>query len=264
MKNCIEYESVSFSYKKKGKLALNDITFSVKHGCKFAVLGPNGAGKTTLFKLAVGLLAPKKGIVRVLEKEVTENTIGEIRQDVGYLFQNPDDQLFAPTVWEDVAFGPRNLGMDEDEVAKRVTTALREVNMLGYADHPPFQLSEGQKKRVAIAGLLVMNPKILLLDEPTSDLDVPTAISFMEKVRELVERGVTATISTHDILFARKWADECVVLNSGSILFFGSPVEAFEMEEVRKAIGDPDYFLPDDRIIPINIKYVGDHFDQSD
>lgn len=249
MKNCLEYDSVSFSYKKKGNLALNNIVFSVKLGCKFALLGPNGAGKTTLFKLAVGLLSPKKGTVRVSGKEVTENTIAEIRQEVGYLFQNPDDQLFAPTVWEDVAFGPRNLGIDEGEVVKRVTTALKEVNMLEYADHAPFQLSEGQKKRVAIAGLLAMNPKILLLDEPTSDLDVPTAISFMDKVRELMEKGVTVIISTHDILFARKWADECVVLDNGSILFYGSPTEAFEMEEVRKAIGDPDYFLPDGRII---------------
>ncbi|MEX2738710.1 MAG: energy-coupling factor ABC transporter ATP-binding protein [Candidatus Wukongarchaeota archaeon] len=243
MRNVITYDGVDFAY-HKDEYVLKKVAFSVEQGEKLAIMGPNGAGKTTLFKLAVGLIKPLSGKVSVLGIDVTKKeNLKKIRQKVGYLFQNPDDQIFATTVWEDVAFGPRNLGLNEEEVREAVETVLKEVLMENYGKNSPFHLSEGQKKRVAIAGLLAMEPEILLLDEPTSDLDIPTAKTFLEKISELNRKGVTVLMATHHIFFAKKWAQECIVLNNGSIIYQGASKEAFKKEEVVKVIGDPDYFL---------------------
>jgi len=164
----LDVDRLFFSYEN---FKLQDINMQLHQGEQKAMVGLNGSGKTTLFKLMLGLLEPLSGDTHVFERRVTNESLWEIRQDIGFLFQNPDDQLFAPTVWEDIAFGPRNQGLSEHEVEERVREALDIVKMSGYADRPVNQMSHGQAKRVALAGIVAMRPRILFLDEPTIGLD---------------------------------------------------------------------------------------------
>ncbi|MGQ4871296.1 MAG: heparinase II/III family protein, partial [Candidatus Thorarchaeota archaeon] len=183
MDAAIIVRNVNFSYEG---FSLRDVSLTLAQGEQKALVGLNGSGKTTLMRLILGLLAPESGEIRVLGLPVTEDNLWRIRQQTGYLFQNPADQLFAPTVWEDVAFGPRNQGLDEDEIQARVKWALDLVGMTEYRSHPVNELSHGQAKRVALAGLIAMRPKILLLDEPFTGLDFPMVKSMVEHARHLM------------------------------------------------------------------------------
>jgi cobalt/nickel transport system ATP-binding protein len=209
--------------------SLIDVTFSVEEGAKVGIVGPNGAGKTTLLLMCNGILQPTEGRVRLrgIPLQYHVKALREVRKKVGFVFQNSDTQLFAPTVYQDVAFGPVNLGMSPEEVKKNVTGALQAVGLSGYERRLPHQLSSGEKKRAAIAGMLAMSPEVLVFDEPTSSLDPAGASDLMELLDELNAGGTTVIISTHDVELAYHWADEIILMNQGTILRTGSPEEIF-------------------------------------
>ncbi|WP_287584556.1 ABC transporter ATP-binding protein [Candidatus Borrarchaeum sp.] len=236
----VEFKDVSFQYQHGSKgFLMEDISFSVPQGTKFAIAGPNGAGKTTLLKMIVGLNTPIKGEVRVFDKIVNKENFDEIRREVGFVFQNPDNQVFATTCFEDVAFGPRNLGLPENEVEEIVYDALRKMGMEEWKDYSPFNLSFGQKKRVAIAGVLAMDPKMLIFDEPYANLDLPTTIALIKLLNEITqEKELAILFASHDQRF-HKWSENLLVLNRGKMIFCGPTVEGLQNEIVKEALGDP-------------------------
>jgi len=233
----LDVDRLFFSYEN---FKLQDISMQLHRGEQKAMVGLNGSGKTTLFKLMLGLLEPTSGDVHVFDRRVSKDTLWETRQDIGFLFQNPDDQLFAPTVWEDVAFGPRNQGLREHEVEERVREALDVVKMSGYADRPVNQMSHGQAKRVALAGIVAMRPRILFLDEPFTGIDFPMVKRIVQIIEELHNEGISVLYTTHNRFFLENWADSVVVLREGRTLFDGPVEEALSRQEVLDQIGDWD------------------------
>ncbi|HTX61126.1 MAG TPA: ATP-binding cassette domain-containing protein [Methanobacterium sp.] len=235
--NVIETRKLTYQY-PDGTEALEDVEFKAAKGKIIALLGPNGAGKSTLFLHFNGILRPSSGTVLVNGEQLQYDKKGlmRVRQKVGIVFQNPDDQLFAPTVIEDVAFGPMNIGLSEDEVEKRVKKALKRVGMEGYEKKAPHHLSGGQKKRVAIAGILAMEPEIMVLDEPTSGLDPKGASQILRLLYQLNQEGMTIVISTHDVDLVPLYAYNVYIISDGEIIKEGSPSEVFEdVDTIRKA-----------------------------
>jgi len=235
--NIIETKNVTYQY-PDGTNALENINFSAAKGKIIALLGPNGAGKSTLFLHFNGILQPTSGNVMVDGKclKYKKEDLMNLRQKVGIVFQNPDDQLFAPTVQEDVAFGPMNLGLSKEEVKKRVDESLRRVEIVEFKKKAPHHLSGGQKKRVAIAGILAMHPKIMVLDEPTSGLDPRGASRIMKLLYELNMEGITIIISTHDVDLVPLYAHTVYIISKGNIIKKGNPQEVFEdAQTIRKA-----------------------------
>jgi cobalt/nickel transport system ATP-binding protein len=217
---------------------MEDINLQLHVGEQKAIVGLNGSGKTTLFKLILGLLEPESGEIFILDKKMTRNNLWDLRQDVGFLFQNPDDQLFAPTIWEDVAFGPRNLGLSEEEVSKRVEWALERVGMIRFIDRPVNQISHGQSKRVALAGIIAMRPSILVLDEPFTGLDFKMVTDMIDIIQKLRQDGVTILFTTHNRFFIENWSDSVAVIKDGRIVYDGPTKEAMKRKEVTENIGD--------------------------
>lgn len=218
---------------------LKKISFSIHRGERFALTGPNGSGKTTLLRLLVRLLKPRSGTIKILGKELNKKTEWEIRKNIGFLFQNPADQLFSPTVWEDVAFGPRNLKLPEEEVEEVVQWALDAVDMGPFKNKSPFELSWGQKKRIALAGILAMKPQILFLDEPFANLDFPHTAKLIKTLEKLwAEHNMTFLFTSHERFFIENWADQMLFLNSGSRIFLGSPKEGLKHPRVARGLGD--------------------------
>jgi cobalt/nickel transport system ATP-binding protein len=233
----LETRDLYFRY-PDGTEVLKGINFKVKKGEIISLLGPNGAGKSTLFLHFNGILKPIRGEVLIKGEPIKydKKSLIEVRKTVGLVFQNPDDQIFAPTVKEDVAFGPLNLGLPKEEVERRVREALKAVGMEGFENKPPHHLSGGQKKRVAIAGILAMQPEIIVLDEPTSGLDPVGASKIMKLLYELNKEGMTIIISTHDVDLVPVYADRVYVMYDGKILKEGTPKEVFnDVETIRKA-----------------------------
>ena len=228
MTNLLEFDNIHYAY-PNCRESLSGVTFSIKKGAKVALVGPNGAGKTTLLLMCNGVLEPSKGRVLLDGEPLKYNSkaLREVRKKVGLVFQNSDAQLFAPTVYQDVAFGPLNLGMAPDEIRATVTRSLAAVGLIGYEKRPPHQLSGGEKKRAAIAGTLAMEPEVLVFDEPTSSLDPAGAADLMDLLDELNARGTTIIISTHDVELAYHWADEVILINKGTVLHAGSPEDVF-------------------------------------
>ncbi|WP_026478343.1 energy-coupling factor ABC transporter ATP-binding protein [Alkaliphilus transvaalensis] len=217
----IEICNLNYMY-QDGTVALHNISLSIDIHKKIALLGSNGSGKTTLLYHLNGLNLPQEGTVKVFGNLISDDNLKVIRKSVGIVFDNPDNQLFATTVYEDLAFGPRNLGYNESIVKDKVTTVLQEVGMETYKERPPFNLSLGQKKKIAIAGVLIMEPEILVLDEPFSGLD-PASSKQLEGILRLYhDKGATIIISTHDVDFAYSWADEVIILHHGQLLAKGS------------------------------------------
>jgi cobalt/nickel transport system ATP-binding protein len=210
-------EDLAFAY-PDGHQALYGVDLRIGRGERVALLGPNGAGKTTLVLHLNGILRAGRGRVAVAGLPVGKPSLQEIRRRVGIVFQDPDDQLFMPTVGEDVAFGPRNLGLSEDEVAARVAEALEQVGMAGYADRPPHHLSFGQRRRVAVATVLSMHPEILVLDEPSSNLDPAGRRELAEVLQAL---PVTLLMVTHDLPYALQLCPRSVVLDDGVVVADG-------------------------------------------
>ncbi|MDO5849365.1 MAG: ATP-binding cassette domain-containing protein [Methanobrevibacter sp.] len=231
----LEAKNLFYSY-GDGTNALNGVNMDIKKGEIVALLGKNGAGKSTLFLHFNGILRPDKGEIKIDGEKLKydKKSLIKARQKVGIVFQNPDDQIFAPSVEEDVAFGPLNLKLPMEEVQKRVTEALNRVGMGGFEKKAPHHLSGGQKKRVAIAGILAMNPDIMILDEPIAGLDPVGANKIINLLKELNEEGMTILISTHDVNLIQEYADKIFVINEGQIIGDGNPKDIFSNKELLK------------------------------
>jgi|Deesub1362A_J573_1020465.scaffolds.fasta_scaffold00222_59 cobalt/nickel transport system ATP-binding protein len=236
--NIIETKDVEFSYGNEEK-ALRGVSIQITKGKKVIIAGHNGAGKTTLMLHFNGMLKPSAGQVFFNGKPLSydRQSLRWVRQAVGLVFQNPDDQILAPTVRQDVAFGPLNLGLSEEEVEERVRNALLAVGLEHLADRPPHQLSFGQKKRVAIAGILAMDPEVIILDEPTANLDPRSADELLDLLNELQYEGKTIVVSTHDVEIAYEWGDEVWVMHEGEILGNGLPEDVFGDTRLLKHAG---------------------------
>ena len=226
---CVKIERFKYP---DGYQALSHLELDVRKGEFVGLLGANGSGKTTLLKVMDGLLKNFQGAVLLDGADITKLSSKAIYKKVGLVFQNPDDQLFAPTVFEDVAFGPINMGFDEKEVTRRVESALKDVEMDGYARKSIHHLSFGQKKRVCIAGLLAMGHEILLLDEPTSGLDPMGEHKMMNLLMRLNrERGVTIIMATHSVDLVPLFLDRLYILSKGHIVRGGIPENVFTTPE---------------------------------
>jgi len=213
----LEIADVTFAY-PDGHPALRDVKLRIERGERVALLGPNGAGKTTLVLHLNGILAAQQGSVSVAGLEVAKPNLREIRRRVGIVFQDPDDQLFMPTVAEDVAFGPANFGVTGAELDARVDAALAAVDMAGHKDRSPLNLSGGQRRRVALATVLACEPEILVLDEPSSNLD---PVARRELAEVLLRLDATTLMVTHDLPFALQLCPRSIVLDDGAVVADG-------------------------------------------
>ena len=230
----LEVERLAFAY-ADGHQALFGVDFKIMRGERVALLGPNGAGKTTLVMHLNGILTAGHGSVKVNEVLVdpeNKESLKQIRTKVGIVFQDPDDQLFMPTVREDVAFGPRNMGVSGEELDRAVDQALEKVGMLEFADRPPHHLSFGQRRRVALATVLVMNPEILVLDEPSSNLDPTSRRELADILRDL---EITLLMVTHDLPYAYELCDRSLILSKGQIVADKSTYEILTDHELMLA-----------------------------
>jgi len=233
----LEARDIRYRY-PRGMEAICGISFHIRRKEKIALVGPNGAGKSTLLTMFNGMIRPDSGTLLFDNEPIRYDTasLRMLRKRVGFVLQNPDRQIIAPTVYQDVAFGPTNLGYREDEVKEAVSRALRQVGLEGFGRRPPHQLSGGEKKRVAIAGVLAMDPDVLVFDEPTRGLDPSGSEDIMELLAELNHDGKTIIISTHDVELAYPWADRAILMTGGSILHEDIPEVAFgNLSSVRTA-----------------------------
>lgn len=229
--NAIKTIGLEYTY-ADGTNALSGINFEANEREKVAVLGPNGSGKTTLFCHFNGLITPARGEVQVFGENISKSNIDGIRRRVGLVFQDPDSQLFAPTVFDDIAFGPKNIGLESGEIQKRVKEVLQRFDIEALARKNPANLSAGQKKRASIAGVVAMEPDVLVLDEPTSGMDAAGITDTMEILDELNNEGKTIIISTHDSDLAASWADRVYLLNKGKVFKSGAPRHIFADEKL--------------------------------
>ena len=228
-------KNLSFIY-PDGTKALKNVNIEIKRGEKIAIIGPNGAGKSTLFSHFNGLSEPTSGHVEIDGEKVEykKEKLLQVRQKVGIVFQDPNDQLFAPTVKEDIAFGPMNLGLDYDEVEKRIDESLKMVGMEGFENKTPHHLSGGQQKRIAIAGIVAMRPEIMILDEPTAGLDPEGVNKVLNILNKLNKEGMSIVISSHDIEMVNEFAEKIFVLYNGEIIAQGNKNEIFTNKELLK------------------------------
>ncbi len=240
MEPIMEATRVSFSYEEEpeSQLVLDDVSLTVGRGEFLAVLGHNGSGKSTLAKHFNAILLPREGRVLVDGMETTdEDRLYDIRQTVGMVFQNPDNQIVATIVEEDVAFALENMGVPPEEIRRRVDDALRSVGMYEFREHAPHQLSGGQQQRVAIAGIIAMRPKCIVLDEPTAMLDPRGRAEVMKTLRELNrDHGITIALITHYMDEAAQ-CDRVVVVDGGKLLMEGTPREVFRQVDRLKEVG---------------------------
>ena len=237
-------ENLNFEY--NSNFSINDLSLTINENSIYALTGNNGSGKTTFLRLLVGLLKPKSGTIKIFNEILTRDKkqLWRLRQKIGFLFQNPDDQLFAPTIEEDVGFGARNLGLEENEVQERVEWALEAVELTEYGKFSPYDLSWGQKKRAALAGLLVMKPKLLILDEPFANLDFKSIYNHLRILETLrKEDKMTILFTTHNLFFIEHWADKMLVLNNGKAIFEGSPEEGLNNTKIRQLLGSYNELL---------------------
>ncbi len=234
----LETRGLKYTY-PDGTVAIQDLNIEIKKGKKVAFVGQNGSGKSTLFFLLNGTLKPADGEVLFhgVPFKYNSKSLREIRKSIGIVFQNSDDQIFAPTVYQDVAFGPANLGYSKERVDACVQQALEQVGLSRLKDKPPHHLSGGQKKRVAIAGIMAMEPEVIILDEPLSNLDPVGADEIMDLLNEFNQFGSTIIISTHDVDLAYRWSDYVFLLSNSKIIGQGTPAEVFKDSELLKKTG---------------------------
>ena len=229
----VEVKDLRYTY-PDGTPALRGVSFRVVHGESVAIVGANGAGKSTLLLHLNGYLAPRGGEIRIGDYPLTKKTLQAARRTVGMVFQDPDDQLFMPTVYDDVAFGPLNLGLPEAEVESRVLNALSVVDTLHLKNRPPYKLSRGEKRAVAIASVLSMSPDILVMDEPTSDLDPKTRRKLIELLKTFKH---TKIIATHDLELVVEVCSRVIVLDGGTVVADGPTRDILSDESLMLAHG---------------------------
>ncbi|WP_347297941.1 energy-coupling factor ABC transporter ATP-binding protein [Dolosigranulum savutiense] len=261
MSDIITVNNIKYKYNiDDDHLALNDVSFSVKQGEWLSIVGPNGSGKSTLAKTLNGLIAPQEGMVQVDGLDLTMENVWDIRQRVGMVFQNPDNQFVGATVQDDVAFGLENLGVPRPEMIERIEQALAQVGMADFAEKEPARLSGGQKQRVAIAGIVALKPKIMILDEATSMLDPRGRREVLQTVKEVKEReNLTVLSITHDVDEAAA-SDRVLVMKSGRIIDHDKPEAIFSQtknlmsygldvpfpERLKQALAQENIKVPDD------------------
>jgi energy-coupling factor transporter ATP-binding protein EcfA2 len=220
----VAFHDVSFAYEQDGPTVVHGVNLTIQRGDIVALLGPNGAGKTTLIKHAIGLLKPSHGRVLVEGQDTVKLSVAQVAQTMGYVFQSPSHMLFAPTVEEELAFGPRNLGYAEDSIAEGVARAVETVNLKGLEHYPPLALSFGQQKRVSIAAILAMRSKILVMDEPTAGQDYANYMAFMDAILQMP--GFEAVLFiTHDLDLAICYANRVILMFAGQIVADGPPAD---------------------------------------
>jgi len=237
----VSFRDVEFFY-EEGYPVIHGISLDICQGDIIAVLGPNGAGKTTLVKHAIGLLKPKKGRVIVKGRDTQQMSVAEVAQTLGYVFQSPSHMLFAPTVEEELAFGPKNLGHSQEQIEKEVKSAIEIVNLSGLEQSPPLALSFGQQKRVSIAAVLAMQSEILVMDEPSAGQDYRNYIEFMDAILRLPNFNAVLFI-THDIDLAVIYSNRVLMINEGRLVADGKP------EEVLADFA----FLRRNRVVPTSL-----------
>jgi len=228
----IKVDNLSFGY-PDGQSALKCVSLAVHRGETVALIGPNGAGKSTLLLHFNGILH-SNGAVRVMGRVVNDKNLRWVRGRVGLVFQNPDDQLFSPTVFDDIAFGPLNMGYDEAKVRQIVTKSLAWVGMRGYEKRSPHHLSLGEKKRIAIATVLAMNPEVLVIDEPTSNLDPGSKWSLIELLKGL---EITKVIASHDLELVEALCPRAIILDGGQVVADGDTHQLLADERLLAAHG---------------------------
>jgi cobalt/nickel transport system ATP-binding protein len=224
----VEAKNLAFTYPDDTQ-ALHNVSFRIRHGESVAIVGANGAGKSTLLLHLNGYLTPTSGQVRIGDYPLTRETLQDVRRTVGMVFQDPDDQLFMSTVYEDVAFGPMNLGLPLEEVQARVQKALETVEVLELKDRPPHRLSSGQKRRVAIATVLSMSPDILVMDEPTAGLDPRARRQLIELLKTFKHSKI---IATHDLDMVLDVCERTIIIHDGKIEADGPTTEIFQNEKL--------------------------------
>lgn len=217
-----------------GTVALNDLSLTISKGKKIALLGNNGAGKSTLFQHLNGILQPSSGSILFENRPMKydRKSLLGLRSRVGIVFQDPDSQLFAGNVRQDISFGPLNLGWSEDKVNEMVEWAMTETEVTPLQDKPIHFLSLGQKKRVAIAGVLAMNTDVFILDEPSAGLDGYYSKQILQLLNQIHQLDKTIILSTHDVHFAYEWADEFIVMSDGEVIYHGDPIHIFKQEDL--------------------------------
>lgn len=229
----IEANDLHFTY-PDGTVGLDGVTFRISHGESVALVGENGAGKSTLLLHLNGYLSAERGIVRIGDSLLTKKSLPVVRRTVGMVFQNPDDQLFMPTVFDDVAFGPLNLGLSQEEVERKVAEALKTVGVEHLSKRPPYKLSQGEKRSVSIATVLAMSPDILVMDEPTSSLDPQSRRRLIELLKTFHHSKI---IATHDLDMAMDLCERTIVLHKGRIAADGLTQELFQDESLLHSCG---------------------------
>lgn len=234
MKPIIRTDNLWFRYEKKW--VLKNINLEIFEKELVAIIGQNGCGKTTLVKHFNGLLKPSKGVVSVNGIDTRNASTAQLAKIIGYVFQYPDSQIFARSIFEEVSFGPKNLGLTREEIERAVHLSLERVNLRKNRNLPPFSLSTGEKERLAIADILAMSPKVLILDEPTSGQDYSTCENVMKIAREYVDAGNTVIIISHDMDLISEWSDRVLVMCEGRIVGDGRPKEIFSNFELLHSV----------------------------
>ncbi len=227
----IKVTQLGFAY-PNGPAILRGIDFQIKAGEFVALIGQNGAGKTTLLKHLNGLLKPTAGMIAIDGIDTRQSTTGKLSQKVGFLFQNPDHQIFMPTVAREIGFGPKNLGLSKAEVTQRVAEAAAAVGLTPFLEQNPIFLSKGQRQRVAFASLLSMCPEVLVLDEPTTGQDYREGIEIMEMVNVLNQQGHTILFVTHDMELVARYAQRVIVLSQGTVLLDDTARQVFYQPQI--------------------------------
>ena len=235
----LKTENLCYTYEGNTSPALDRLDLSIRRGKRVACMGANGSGKSTFFLGCNGILRPDSGRILFAGQPLDYSRKGllSLRSQVGIVFQDPDNQLFCASVFQEISFGPLNLGLDEATVRKRVSAVMDRLGITPYADRPVHALSGGQKKLVAIADILVMEPSLILLDEPVASLDPLHTQMVREVIDEIAGEGITVVTATHDVDYAWRWADEILLLGEGRLLAFGSPAEVFSREELLHRAG---------------------------
>ena len=228
----IKAENLCYTY-EDGTEALKGIDLTIEAGKKVALLGANGSGKSTFFLCLNGVNQPQKGALYLHDKpyDYSKNGLLHLRSKVGIVFQDPDSQLFSASVYQEISFGSMNLGLEEEEVKRRVEQSIEDLEITPFRHKPTHFLSGGQKKQVSVADILVMDPEVIVFDEPAAALDPKHTKILNHLIDKLSERGITIIISTHDVDFAFGWADEAVLFHNGKVLRQGAPEEVFAAEE---------------------------------
>ena len=223
----IEAQNVSYTYDGNTKRALDGLNLRIRRGTKVAFMGGNGSGKSTFFLCLNGIRKPEDGRICIEGEpiEYTRKGLLAVRSKVGIVFQEPDDQLFSASVYEEISFGILNLGVDESTARREVESVIEELEITPFQDRPAHALSGGQKKQVAIADILVMHPEVMILDEPAAALDPKHTKKVQEIIDGLTDKGITVLMATHDIDYAYAWADEIVLMQEGKVIRQGAPAE---------------------------------------